>query len=140
MGTRIPEVYENCVVNRDAAIEVLNGKLDWCQGLIFSILYRDDDDNVQVITTVGIKNCEDCGPDGVVDSDEWTNTFYESALDTHGNEFYRIIGDSGLNDISFGKGGDSLYKTKINMNGIQYDVLNSKEDTEIGDPFIVQEI
>lgn len=140
METRIPEVYENCAVNRDAAIEVLNGKLDWCQGLIFSILYRDDDDNVQVITAVGIKNCEDCGPNGVADSDEWANTFYESALDAHGSEFYRITGDSGSNDVSSSNSGDSLYTTKVNVNGTQYEVLNSREDTEINDPFEVQEL
>lgn len=140
METRIPEVYEACVESRDEAINILNNKIDWCWGLIFSVLYRDDDDIVQVLTTVGIKNCDECGPNGVADSDEWANKFYESALDAHGSEFYRITGDSGFNDVSSSNSGDSLYTTKVNMNGTQYDVLNSKEDTEVGDPFIVQEI
>ena len=140
METRIPEVYEACADSRDEAINILNNKIDWCWGLIFSVLYRDDDNIVQVLTAVGIKNCDECGPDGVADSDEWTNTFYESTLDAHGSEFYRITGDSGSNDVSSSNSGDSLYTTKVNMNGTQYDVLNSKEDAEVGDPFIVQEI
>lgn len=140
METRIPEVYEVCVDSRDEAINILNNKTDWCWGLIFSILYRDDEDKVQVITATGIKNCDKCGPDGHADSDEWANTYYEYATDAHGEEFYRIIRDSGLNDISVGGGGDGLYKTKVNVNGSQYNVLNSKEDTEVGDPFRVQEI
>lgn len=141
METRIPEVYDECLSNRGEAINILNDKTDWVWGLIFSVLYRDEDNKVQVITAVGIKNCEDCGPNGVADSDEWTNTFYEYATDAHGSEFYRIIGDSGSNDIAGagGAGGD-LYTTKVNVNGSHYDVLNSHSETEVDDPFHVQEL
>lgn len=140
METRIPEVYDECVASREEAIIVLNGKTDWSWGFIFSILYKDDEDKVQVITAVGIKNSEDCGPDGITDEDEWANTFYPSALDAHGEEFYRIIGDSGLNDSAGAGNGDELYTTKVNMNGTQYEVLNSKEDAEVSNPFHVQEL
>lgn len=140
METRIPEVYEACVESRDEAINILNNKIDWCWGLIFSVLYRDDDDIVQVLTAVGIKNCDECGPNGVADSDEWTNTYYEYSTDAHGEEFYRIIGDSGSNGNSGSNNTDELYTTKVNLNGTNYKVLNPRRDTEIADPFQVQEL
>lgn len=139
MESRIPEVYNECVLNREEAINILNDKIDWIWGLIFSVLYRDNDGNVQVITAVGIKNCEECGPDGIADPDEWINTYYESVMDVHGPGFYRIIGDSGSNDMSGGTGND-LYTTKVNVNGAHYDVLNPHSETEVDDPFHIQEL
>lgn len=85
MESRIPEVYNECVPNRDDAINILNDKIDWIRGLVFSVLYRDNDGSVQVITAVGIKNCEECGPGGIADPDEWINTYYESIMDAHGS-------------------------------------------------------
>ena len=140
MNTQTPEVYDECVANRGEAINILNSKTDWTLGLIFSILYRDDEGKVQVLTAVGIKNCEECGPDGVTDSDEWINTYYEYAMDAHGEEFYRITGDSGLTDLVGDGAGDDLYMTKVNVNGAHYDVLNPHSETEVDDPFRVQEL
>jgi hypothetical protein len=140
MITRVPEVYDECVANRGEAINILNSKTDWIWGLIFSVLYRDTENKVQVITAIGVKNCEECGPGGEADSDEWTNTYYEYATDAHGEEFYRITSDSGLTDLAgVGTSGD-LYTTRVNMNGSQYEVLNPQGETEVSDPFHVQEL
>ena len=140
MRTQIPEVYDECVSSRGEAMDILNNKTDWVWGLIFNILYRDDENRVQVITAVGIKNCDECGPDGITDPDEWVNTYYEYVTDAHGEEFYRITGDSGSIILADTNTGGDLYTTKINMNGAQYNVLNSSEETEISDPFHIQEL
>ena len=139
METRMPEVYDECVVNRNEAINILNIKSDWSYGLIFSVLYRDDMNKVQVITAVGIKNSDECGPQGQSDSDEWINTYYINALDAHGSVFYRIIGDSGSNTTSTNESGD-FHTTTVTVNGAQYKVLNASEDSNVTDAFKVQEL
>lgn len=137
----IPMIYGECVEDRDAAVGVLNSKTDWCLGLILNILYRDASYIVQVLTAIGIKNCDECGPNGTEDDDKWINTYYESESDAHGEEFYRIVGDSGSNASSHGVGSyTGLHTTKVNMNGSQYEVLNSKEDSEVANPFVIQKL
>jgi hypothetical protein len=140
MNTRIPEVYDDCASNRDEAINILNNKTDWIWGSIFSVLYRDEEGKVQVITAIGVKNCEDCGPNGIANPDAWINTYYEYATDARGEEFYRITSDSGLTDLAGVSATNELYTTKVNMNGTHYDVLNPQEETEVSDPFSVQEL
>lgn len=134
------EVYDQCVVDKNTAISVLNNKLDWSLGLIFSILYRDVNNKVQVITAVGIKNSNECGPFGRSDPDEWINSYYSNELDVHGGEFYRIIGDSGRNISTTSNKNNDFHTTRVVVNKTHYDVLNSKDDIEISDPFKVQEL
>lgn len=143
MNVRPHEIHESCAINRGAAIDIINDKLDWSRGLMFSVLYRDLDNKVQIITAIGIKNSDECGPSGIMDSDEWNNTYYESSLNARGEGFYRIMSDTGFNggnDESFTGDVGDLYTTRVNVNGAYYDVLNSKEDMEIEDPFHIQEL
>lgn len=80
----------------------------------------------------------------------WTLGFNVSIAYHAGDKVYMIsavgIGDGyGLYTLNY----DSqilesqlqtLYTTKVNVNGEQYHVLNSHEDEEISDPFNVQEL
>lgn len=134
------EIYPQCMPDKESAMNIFDMKNDWVKGNRFGILYRDWNNDVQIILAVGIKDASECGPHGIANEDEWINTYYEHISDVHGKIFYRIVGDSGYNNTSNNYDNESLYTTTININKAKYEVLNGATDVDISDIFEVQEI
>lgn len=121
--------------NRTDAINYLNSRTNWSIGMFCTVLYKNLNNNqedMEVLVAVGIKNTADCGPTGKNDADKWVNQYYPNGA--YGPEFYKIMFDSNA-DSSGGKGGDvDLYTTIVNMSGSSYEVSNEDGDQVISDP------
>lgn len=124
--------------NIDEAINYLNSRTNWSIGMLCTVLYLNTNNNqndVEVLVAIGIKNTAECGPTGQIDSDKWKNKYYPQG--DYGPEFYKIMFDS--NNSSDSSSSDvtnsiDLYTTTINMGGSSYDVSNEDRDQEVSDP------
>ena len=118
--------------DRQSAINWLNNRDNWSIGCFYTVLYLDNDE-VEAIVAIGIKNTSECGPTGAYSSSLWRNKYYPNGA--HGSEFYKIISDTGM--IGFSNRYDGtieLYTTVVNMNDSSYSVANEDNNQIISDP------
>ena len=137
--------------DRDAAVKALNAFTGHRIGMIITLLYRkkeEDEDNktdVQALVAIGVKDADECGPAGAYSPDRWENKHYPNG--TKGEEFYKILFDSGADggEGGGGGGGDDLLEdfgiTTLHVGGQTTEVVNFEgEDIDVPDPMVFRSL